>query len=86
MPDDIPDVLTMERVTKVYGTGDAAVKALDDVDFEANIGEVTVIMGPSGSGKTTFLTTRIQRCQLVPNQPGADLAKPTGATPLNPPV
>jgi len=56
MPDDIPDVLTMERVTKIYGEGDAAVKALDDVDFEANIGEVTVIMGPSGSGKTTFLT------------------------------
>ena len=56
MPDDITDVLTMERVTKVYGEGDAAVKALDDVDFEANVGEVTVIMGPSGSGKTTFLT------------------------------
>ena len=56
MPDDIPDVLTMEGVTKVYGEGDAAVKALDNVDFEANIGEVTVIMGPSGSGKTTFLT------------------------------
>jgi len=56
MPDDIPDVLTMEKVTKVFGEGDAAVKALDEVDFEANIGEVTVIMGPSGSGKTTFLT------------------------------
>ncbi len=56
MPDDIPDVLTMEGVTKIYGEGDAAVKALDNVDFEANVGEVTVIMGPSGSGKTTFLT------------------------------
>jgi putative ABC transport system ATP-binding protein len=56
MPDDIPDVLTMEKVTKVFGEGDAAVKALDEVDFEANVGEVTVVMGPSGSGKTTFLT------------------------------
>ena len=56
MPDDIPDVLTLEGVTKVYGEGDAAVKALDNVDFEAKVGEVTVIMGPSGSGKTTFLT------------------------------
>ncbi len=46
----------MEKVTKVFGEGDAAVKALDDVDFEANVGEVTVVMGPSGSGKTTFLT------------------------------
>ncbi|MCH7617974.1 MAG: ATP-binding cassette domain-containing protein [Chloroflexi bacterium] len=57
MPDDITAVLTMERVTKVFGEGDGAVKALDDVDFVANAGEVIVIMGPSGSGKTTFLTT-----------------------------
>ena len=56
MPDDIPDVLILEGVTKVYGEGDAAVKALDNVDFEAKVGEVTVIIGPSGSGKTTFLT------------------------------
>ena len=56
MPDETPGVLTMERVTKVFGEGDAAVKALDEVDFEANAGEVIVIMGPSGSGKTTFLT------------------------------
>ncbi len=56
MADDIVGVLAMERVTKVFGEGDAAVKALDEVDFEANVGEVIVIMGPSGSGKTTFLT------------------------------
>ena len=46
----------MQAVTKVYGEGDAAVKALDSVDFEARAGEVLVVMGPSGSGKTTFLT------------------------------
>ena len=49
-------VLAMKEVTKVYGTGEAAVRALDNVDFEANGGEVTVVMGPSGAGKTTFLT------------------------------
>ncbi|MBI2914185.1 MAG: ATP-binding cassette domain-containing protein [Chloroflexi bacterium] len=49
-------VLGMEAVTKVYGTGDAAVTALDKVDMEARGGEVVVIMGPSGAGKTTFLT------------------------------
>jgi len=46
----------MRAVTKVYGAGDAAVTALDSVDFQAQTGEVVVVMGPSGAGKTTFLT------------------------------
>ena len=49
-------VLSMKEVTKVYGAGDAAVRALDTVNFEAGGGQVTVVMGPSGAGKTTFLT------------------------------
>lgn len=49
-------VLRMQAVTKVYGGGDAAVTALDSVDFQGQAGEVVVVMGPSGSGKTTFLT------------------------------
>ncbi len=48
--------LRMHAVTKVYGAGDAAVTALDSVDFQAQTGEVVVVMGPSGAGKTTFLT------------------------------
>ena len=40
---------------KVYGTGEAAVRALDGVDVEFDHGRYTAIMGPSGSGKSTLL-------------------------------
>jgi putative ABC transport system ATP-binding protein len=42
-------------VSKLYGEGDAAVRALDDVTATLNGGEFTAIMGPSGSGKSTLL-------------------------------
>jgi len=42
-------------VTKVYGTGAAAVRALRGIDVELYRGELVVLLGPSGSGKSTFL-------------------------------
>ncbi len=42
-------------VTKVYGTGSAAVHALRGVDLEVPQGELVVVLGPSGSGKSTML-------------------------------
>ncbi|HSC03915.1 MAG TPA: ABC transporter ATP-binding protein [Solirubrobacteraceae bacterium] len=42
-------------LTKIYGTGDAAVRALDDVSVELERGRFTAVMGPSGSGKSTLM-------------------------------
>jgi putative ABC transport system ATP-binding protein len=43
--------------SKVYGKGDTAVRALDDVTVEFESGRFTAIMGPSGSGKSTLMHT-----------------------------
>jgi putative ABC transport system ATP-binding protein len=43
------------NVTKVYGQGDATVRALDGISVEFATGQFSAIMGPSGSGKSTLM-------------------------------
>lgn len=49
------EILRVENLCKVYGEGETAVKALDNISFSVNKGEFVAIIGPSGSGKSTLL-------------------------------
>ena len=51
----IGTAVELRAVTKIYGTGESAVTALDAVDVEIPPATFTAVMGPSGSGKSTLL-------------------------------
>ena len=51
------DILTIDHLTKVYGSGPTALKALDDVSFSVAAGEFVAIVGSSGSASRRFCTS-----------------------------
>ena len=62
------NLLQLESVSKTYGRGDAAVRALQDVSFSVAEGDFTAVIGPSGSGKSTLM--HILGCLDVPTSGG----------------
>jgi len=68
------------KLSKVFGEGDKAVRAISKINLEVKKGDFVAVMGPSGSGKTTLLTLigcldRPTRGRLILGTKGTDVTK-----------
>ncbi|GEO83298.1 MULTISPECIES: ABC transporter ATP-binding protein [Alphaproteobacteria] len=60
-----PPLIEFKQVSKIYGRGEATIRALDRIDLVIEKNEFVAIMGPSGSGKSTAMN--ILGCLDVPS-------------------
>jgi putative ABC transport system ATP-binding protein len=49
-------VVEVKNLTKIFGSGHTAVKAVDTISLSIEAGDIILVMGPSGSGKTTLIS------------------------------
>ncbi|MBI2588823.1 ABC transporter ATP-binding protein [Candidatus Saccharibacteria bacterium] len=49
-------IIEAKNITKIFGSGHTAVKAINGVSLKVEAGDIILIMGPSGSGKTTLIS------------------------------
>jgi osmoprotectant transport system ATP-binding protein len=61
-------MIEFKGVSKVYGTDDQAVKAVDNIDLQVEQGSICVFLGPSGCGKTTLLRMVNRLIQITEGQ------------------
>ena len=57
MQDTNENYIQLEKVSKIYGTKEVKIIAVDEISFNISKGEFAVIVGPSGAGKTTVLNS-----------------------------
>ncbi len=49
------EILRIEGLTKIFGSGHLEVRALEDINLSVSEGDLVALLGPSGSGKTSLL-------------------------------
>ena len=55
MQKNTENYIKLDKVSRIYGTNEVPIKAVDEISFQIEKGEFVVIVGPSGAGKTTVL-------------------------------